>query len=321
MDEKIAVLRDVAKYYYVENMTQAQIAQRMGLSRPKISRLLADARDKGIVKVFIPDMEENMTHLENQFLTLFKLQKVKVVPVPPTDQSLAFLVTCKEAAKYLANILDADDKIGVGWGGTLFEISKNMQHLSLPSTSIVQLFGNLDTGEADDYANDIVSQFASKLDSKSSHIIPCPVIVGNQIIVDILMHDDKVCQSINLAKSCNKMIVNIGLPTKDNCLYKGKYIKDDDLKHLTSLNAVGCIGCRFYDEDGNICDDQLNNRTIGVSLDDIKDTEKVITCVVGTHKARALLSAIKAGFLDIVIVDSVTAEKILEIVENEAEMK
>ena len=313
MDEKTAILREVAKYYYIENLTQAQIAQRLGLSRPKVSRLLSGAREQGIVKVFIPEMEENMANLEEQFLSTYKLQKVKIVPAPPTDRLLAFQITCREAAKYIGDLLEEDDRIGVGWGETLFQISKNMQHLSINTSMIVQLFGNLDTGEADDYANDIVSQFALKLAANSSHIIPCPVIVGNQIIRDIMMHDEKICQSINLAKNCNKMIINIGLPTKDNCLYKGSYINDKDLERLKSLNAVGCIGCRFYDKDGNICDNELDERTIGVTAEDINNAETVITCAVGTHKAQALLAAIKAGFLDIAIMDSNIAQEIIRL--------
>ena len=321
MDEKESMLRDVSKYYYVENLTQAQIAHRLGISRPKVSRLLADAREKGIVKVFITDLEENMGHLEDKFLSLFNIRKVKIVPVPQTDLSLAFQITCKEAAKYIADLIEDDDRIGVGWGGTLFEISKNLQHLSLKNSMVLQLFGNLDTGEADDYANDIVSQFALKLDSKSSHIIPCPVIVGNQIILDILMHDEKVSQSIKLAKSCNKMIINIGLPNEDNCLYKGGYIDDEDLARLNSQNAAGCLGCRFYDDNGDICDELLNNRTIGVSLDDIKNAESVIACAVGIHKSRALLAALKAEFLDVIIVDSNTAAQVIEMAENEKFVK
>ena len=317
MDEKLSVLKDVAKYYYIENLTQAQIATRMGLSRPKISRLLSLAREKGIVKVFISELEENMESVEEELRTTFNLDKVKVVPVPPSDQSLAFQVTCKEAAKYIADLLEDGDRIGVGWGGTLFEISKNLQHLSRKNSIIVQLFGNLDTGEADDYANDILSQFATKLDVKSSHIIPCPVIVDNQIIYDILMHDDKIKSSMNLAKSCNKMLINIGLPTADNCLYKGKYINEKDLQNLKDHSAAGCIGCRFFDDEGKIVDQQLDSRTIGISIEDIHKADSVITCVVGAHKAKALLAALKAGYLDIIIVDSNAALEVLRLLHQQ----
>jgi deoxyribonucleoside regulator len=313
MDEKLSVLKDVAKYYYIENLTQEQIAHRMGLSRPKISRLLSLAREKGVVKVFISDFEENMEDIEEQLKTIFNLKRIKVVPVPPNDNALAFQVTCKEAAKYIAELLEDGDRIGVGWGGTLYEISKNLQHLSRKNSIIVQLFGNLDTGEADDYANDILSQFALKLDVKSSHIIPCPVIVDNQIIYDILMHDDKIKSSMNLAKSCNKMLINIGLPTEDNCLYKGGYIGDNDLQFLRDHSAAGCIGCRFYDEQGHIIDPQLDSRTIGIGIEDILMAEMVITCVVGTHKGKALLAALRAGYLDVAIIDSNAALEVLRL--------
>jgi len=316
MEDKLSLLRDAAKLYYLENLTQAEIATRLNLSRPTVSRLLANARAQGVVKVFISDLEESTDHLEDLFMSLFDLRQVKVVPVPPNDPALAFQYTCRAASRYIEDLLRDGDRIGVGWGGTLYEISKQLQHRSYKQSTVVQLFGNLDTREADDYANDIVSQFTARLEAKSSHIIPCPVIVGNQIISDILMHDEKINQSIKLAKNCNTMLVNIGLPNRENCLYKGGYINDADLQNLATLKAVGCVGCRFYDDAGNICDEQLDNRTIGVSFEDIRQADTVITCVVGSEKAQALLAAVRAGLLDVVIIDSIAAAEVIRLAQQ-----
>lgn len=307
------LLRDVAVLYYEDNMTQAEIAKRFNFSRPKVSRILSEAREKGVVKIFISNQKVDTSYLEERLKELYSLKAVKVVSVPPGDEELALQITAIEAAKFIHGFLEPNDCIGVSWGVTLNEISKNLPSIPLSNVKIVQLSGNLDNADTLNYANDIVNRFASKLDAKAVYTIPCPIIVGNSIILDILLHDEKICNIMNLASSCNKMIVNLGVPLERNCLYRCGYLNDNDLKGLREKNVVGSICCRFYDEKGNICDEQLDGRTMGISLEAMKKADCVISCVVGKHKAEALLGALSAGFLNVLIVDSITALQVLDL--------
>ena len=307
------LLRDVAILYYEDNMTQAEIAKRFNLSRPKVSRLLSEAREKGIVKIFISNQAVDMSYIEERLTELYHLKAVKVVSVPPGDEELALQITAQEAAKFIHGFLEPNDCIGVSRGVTLNEIAKNLPSIPLSNVKVVQLSGNLDNADTLNYANDIVNGFASKLDAEAVYTIPCPIIVGNSIILDILLHDEKINKTMELASNCNKMIVNLGVPMERNCLYRSGYINDCDMERLRERNAVGSICCRFYDDKGNICDEQLDNRTMGVSLEAMKKAEYVISCIVGKHKAEALLGALRAGFLNVLIVDSVTATHVLEL--------
>lgn len=311
MDDNTKLLRDIADLYYNQDMKQVDIGKRYGISRAKISRMLAEARDTGIVKIFIQDFKEDMSAVEDKLISLFGLDGVKVVSVPSGERMLALQSASQEAAKFIANYIQDGDIVGVSWGVTLHEISKNLPLLNLSNTRIVQLSGNLDNADISNYATQIAYNFATRLSSKSVSTLPCPVILDNPLILDILLHDENISKIIKLGKECNKMIVNVGLPVESNCLISSGYVKTDDLEKLKSQEVIGSITSHFYNETGELADEELDNRTIGVGLETIKACECVISCVIGGGKEKALYTALKAGLLDVLVVDYDTANELV----------
>ena len=140
--------------------------------------------------------------------------------------------------------------------------------------------------------------------------------VSSNHIANALTNDPKINNVLSLGKECNKLFVNIALPDRKSCLYQAGYIDDSDLGRLHSHQAVGSICCRFFNQNGDICDEELNNRTLGISIDEIKKSECVMACITGRDKAEAVYYALKANFIDVLVIDSVTAEAILAIDEK-----
>lgn len=312
MDDNAKLLRDVADLYYNQDLKQADIGKRYGISRAKISRMLAEARDTGIVKIFIQEAKDDMVAVENRLANLFELQGVKVVSVPSGERMLALQSASQEAAKYIANYIQDGDKVGVSWGVTLHEISKNLPLLNLSNTKIVQLSGNLDNADSSNYATQIAYNFATRLSSESVSTLPCPVILDNPLILDILLHDENISKIIKLGKECNKMVVNIGLPVENNCLISSGYVKPEILENLQEHGVVGSITSHFYNQEGQLVDLELDKRTVGVGLETIRNCECVISCVIGGGKETALYAALKAGLLDILVVDYDTANELVK---------
>ncbi len=269
-------LHDIAEMYYLQDMTQAAIANKYGLSRPTVSRMLSDARDRGIVKIIIANPSLDMGSVEKKFMERFSLNAVKVIPIPSNDHDLALKVTGREAAHLFAGFLEKDDRIGIDWGHTINEIGRNMPSLSLTNSMIMQLCGNLDNADAFTYATEIIGNISFRLTAKSAFTLPYPVIVDNSIIFEILMHDEKVRANMDLIESCNKLIVNLGVPNETNCLYKSGYLKPADLAMLQTRGAVGSICCHYFNNNGEICDQQLDKRTVSISYESIKKAELVI---------------------------------------------
>lgn len=305
-------LRTIAKLYYKQDFTQSEIAERCGLSRPKVSRMLTEAREKGIVKIFIADELDTMEEMEEQILQKFHLKAVKIIPTPIDDHFLSQQIIAQEAAKFMANLLEPNDIIGVSWGYTIYTIAKAFPALSLPGLELMQLSGNLDSVNKASRADEIINILCQKFNAKTAYTFPCPAMVDNPIILDTMLHDKKIKLLLEKAACCNKAIVNLAAMDENDCLYKGGYIDEAGMQLLRSKKAAGRICCRYINEDGNVCDEAMDRRTMGVSLADLKKKRFVMTCVSSEKKLPVLRAALKGEYIHALAINSTCGEKLLK---------
>lgn len=306
-------LLNIARLYYEDNLTQAEIARYIGVSRPTISRMLSEAKENGLVKIFIDDVTVNTDDIERSLMESFSLQAVRVISVSPGDEKLILQATARESALFAARFLSPNDCIGMAWGNTLNELAKNLPYLSFPEARVVQLMGNIDSATVHSYAMEIIKTTSTRLGTAYAFMLPCPIMVDHAIISDILLHDAKISQVLQLARSCNKMFINLALPDEYSCLSQAGYLKEDDIKSLQEVHSVGSIGCRFIDASGEMCHPSLDARTVGVSLEDIRQAECVLACVADSRKAAVLHAALIGGYIDVLMVDSITAKLVMDI--------
>ncbi len=317
MDTNRRLLQAIAKLYYEEGKTQSEIAEQFEISRPKVSRKLAEARECGIVKIFIDDALDEISEMEQKFLSAFQLKGVRIASVPEDDDELRVQLTARLGAEFFPRFLNSGDKIGVNWGWTLYELSREFPQLKLNDTSIFQLSGAVDNANCRSFAHEIISNFSGKLNAKDAFCLPCPAMVESPIIADILMHDAKLKNLLDQAEECNKLMVNIAMPDESSCLYQAGYLKDEQLELIKNKHVVGSICSRFYDKNGYIVDEDIDSRTIGISLESIKNAECVMACIVGSRKAEAVYYALKAGWIDVLVIDSLMAKRITEMLDFE----
>ncbi len=306
-------LAEIAHEYYSNGLTQAAIAEKFGISRPLVSRKLTEARDKGIVKIFIDDYEQEISAMEQQFLSIFNLKGIRIASVPTDDVALSVQITAQLGARYLSEFINDGDRLGLGWGWTLYEMSKAFKQQEFSVEMVCQLTGSVDNAHTRGYSNEIVGNFAKKLNAASAYTLPCPVMVDNVIISDTLRHDAKIRELLNRGSTCNKFLINIALPDKESCLYQAGYLDDTDLETLTNSGSVGSVNCRFFNEQGEVSDQDIDNRTMGISIEQIKNADCVLACITGKQKAEAVYIALKHGLINVLVIDSQTAEAILDL--------
>ena len=317
MEQKRKLLVDIAKLYYEQGLTQAEIAQRYDISRTIVSRKLAEAREAGVVKIFIDSEEDTVHDLERRMLATFSLSGLKIASVPDDNSGLSVKITAKAGAEYLSGFLKEGDRLGVSWGWTLYEFSTALAEQEVSLDMVCQITGSVDNAMVRGYANEIVGNLSRKWNAKEAYAFPCPVIVDSPIISDTLRHDFKIRRVLESGARCNKLLINIALPDAGSCLYQAGYITDADLVRLKENRAVGSICCRFFDESGRPCDETLDGRTLGISIEDIRRADCVMACITGRQKARAIYSALRNELIDILVIDSLTAEEIMRIAEAE----
>lgn len=309
-------LNEIAKMYYEQGLTQDQIAKRCGISRPMISRKLRQARENGIVRIFIAPDDNGVPLLEEKLQSFFSAKLIRVAQVAPGDEELAVELTARLGAEVFASFVEQDDRIGVAWGWTLKQLCHYFPPCGIQTELVVQCTGNLDDLKSNSSPDGMIHTLAGKLGAARARALSVPALVDSPVVAHAMQQEKRLQQGLLDIGNCNVFFVSVGLPDESTCLYTQEYLTDDDLVRLKEMGAVGSICCRFYNKDGEICDPETDARTLGVSLAQLRNAQKVMCCVSGEQKAYAVYCALRAKLFDVIVMDSLLAEQVLRYAED-----
>lgn len=306
-DESEALASEVCWHYYVNEMTQADVAKALGITRLRVNQAIQRAKTLGMVKV----------QIESPFLARIELQEglkkrlgvEKALVVPANRDAYDYHIPVGAAlASYLTEGLNSNawKLIGVSWGMTLQSAIRKLPQQSRPDVEVVSMNGGTTTGASfNTFA--IASGFAERFGAKYS-ILAAPIYVSKNVDRDVFLAPEifgdhfRKCQKLDVAVlvagdlSERSYLISTGLP------------KDVSAEELAALGAVGDMLGRFLDAEGNDVAHSLNGRTIGIDLDALKAISVKILAAAGPHKVPIIRAAIKRGLVTTLITDDVTAE-------------
>jgi DNA-binding transcriptional regulator LsrR (DeoR family) len=313
LDENTRILIKVSQLYYRENLTQQMIAENLRLSRPKVSRLLQQAKDQHIVQIIIVEPPENFTELENKLEKKYGLKEVNIVCVKNTgSRDLTLHELGVAAAQYLNRIVQDDDLIGFTWGGSLAALADSIIPENKNNIRVIQMVGGLGEPNTDINAIDIAKRIAVAMNAKLT-LLPAPGIVATKEVREILLAEKSVQQAMELAPKAEIVFVGIGVPGPDSLIIQGNIMSWNEMQHLINLGAVGDIGLNYFDINGNPIISEEGNRVIGAGLPTFKKIPHMIGLAGGNGKVNAILGAIRGGYINTLITDQNTARALLEI--------
>lgn len=310
VQEKWNVLAMVANLYYNSEMTQSQIAERLYTSRSKISRMLKEARELGIVEIYIREPWERDLGYEQQLKEHFRLKNVRVIKQKDTDQENGRNLVCEAAAYYLDSIIEENMVVGISWGNTLYHVVKYIaanNHKNIPIT-VVPIMGaaNINSPEKDglDLSKDLASAYGGKC-----QYIYAPLFVKNKEVKESLIQDDNIKSALNLAKNADVVLTSVG-----SVVHKSwsNYLSEKVLGAMEEKGVVGHIGGHFFDIWGREPDTILVDRMIGVGVDNLKRCRETICIAFGEKKAEAVLGAVRGEYVKTLIVDDKCAENVIK---------
>ncbi|WP_019241700.1 MULTISPECIES: sugar-binding transcriptional regulator [Bacillus] len=307
--EKFKKVIEAAKLYYLMDCSQQEIANRLSISRPTVSRLLQQAKEEGIVEIRINDPSEDCKQYEKELEKKFGLKKAVVAYAPVYEENDIKTIIGKKAAAYLSKMVKDGDVIGTVWGTTIYQVSTYLEHKALKDVSIVQLKGGISHSEKKTFASETLHLFEKAFNAKSFQL-PIPAIVDHVVVKQAIEADRHIGKLLNMGKQANIAIFTVGVPRTDSLLFQLGYLTEEEEKTI-SKHAVGDISSRFFDKDGNICEPLLNARTIGIELEELKKKEQSILVAGGMKKVDGILGALKAKYANILITDSCTAKILL----------
>lgn len=305
----ISLLVEAARLYYEHNFSQQQIAQKMGISRPSVSRILDKAREQGIVHIEIKDPTDEGIRIENDLKIKYDLKKIVVVPedrnVNVTKERLG------QAAYRMLNEIITDNLIlGISWGTTMQEVARQSARKKMNNLTVVQLNGGVSKAALDTHASEIAQVLGEKFQA-TPYLLPLPAIVDTPRVKKAILSDKNIARTLDLGKRAEIAMYTIGLFSEDSVLVKADYFEKREINSLLKSGAVGDICSRIIDHDGKICSQSLNARTIGIERKDIVKKSYSIAVAGGKEKLPAIRAALHGKWFNCLITDSWISNELL----------
>jgi DNA-binding transcriptional regulator LsrR (DeoR family) len=310
--EQHRLLYRIAQAYYVDGLTQKQIANRFGLSRPKVSRLLQRGRDNGIINITLLPPPNGMASLEHKLERRFGLQEAVVVPVSDaTHHPTVVKELGPAAAECLIRSISGDEVIATAWGTSILAMANALPYKSWPGVTVVQGLGGLGPADTVEHSAELTQHLARKLGAKL-RLMPAPGIVASREMAEALKSDAQISAALRLAAEAEIAIVGLGVPIPDSIVLRtATIITPADLERLQELGAVGDIALRYMDKDGNPLGLEVDERIIGLTIEEIRKIPRVIGIAGGEAKYEMIRAALRGRILDVLVTDLSTAEKLL----------
>lgn len=298
--------------YYEQKYNQQEIANRLHLSRPKVSRLLKQAREVGIVQISVVAPNNSFVELENALEDIYHLKEALIVD---SEEEISDKIIKKQigsaAADYLHRTISEGETIGVTWGTTLQAMVDAMPSKQVDNTHVVQALGGVGPPEAKAHATDISRRLSQLLKSKLT-LLPAPGIVDSKEAKQVLLSDRKVKGALDLFSTIDTLYVGIGALKTNPVLDRDhKELPPELYEKITHSNAVGDIALRFFDEDGEEIDSPLKDLVIGISIEELKQIETVVGIAGGSQKVDVIHGALKNKLIDVLITDQQTARELV----------
>lgn len=308
--EKLKKVIEAARQYYLLDYNQSDIAKSLGVSRPTVSRFLQLAKDEGIVQIKIIDPTEDVENLSSRLEQRFNLKKAIVVSVPQYESNIIKNYLGEKAATYLYDIVKDGDTIGLTWGTTLYHVAIELKQKFTKDVKVVQLKGGVSHSETNTYASEILYLFGKAFNTTPHHL-PLPAIVDHVVVKQAMEADRHIKKILEMGREANIATFTVGSVKSESLLFQLGYFTDEDLKMLYS-KAVGDICARFFDDNGRVCSDSLDERTLGLNLEDLKTKEHSILVAGGAHKIEGIYGALKGQYANVLITDQYTAGFLLD---------
>ncbi|MCS7464378.1 sugar-binding transcriptional regulator [Paenibacillus doosanensis] len=304
-EEKQFIIK-ICKLYYFESWTQEKIAVKYGISRPAVSKLLQKARDEGIVEIVIHDERPEAGELEKELEAAFALKQAVVVPTRDLNEDLIYSTVGKAAAQFVLRTMKQAERIGVSWGTTLHCAVKEFPFEKKDHVKIIPLVGGMGNDKTEIHSNQIAYELSKKLGAKCESLY-APAVVETEELKNQLVQLPHIASVLEEGKQIDLALVGIGNPFALSTMEQIGYLTADVLQELKAMDAVADINSRFIDKNGALCRHPINNKVIGMELEQLRSVKTVIGIAVGSHKIDSILAALKGNYLHVLITDEETA--------------
>jgi len=297
----------VAWFYYKNNLTQAEIAKQLSVSRATVARMIERAKDLGIVRIEINANDLATLELSLALRDRYGLSEAVVVPHSGASDSPEEIneQLGQAGAQYLRRHLRPGTTIGIGWGDTVLRALFALSRDSLKGVTIATIAGGIDA-----YTRRV---FGSSNNDLGTHIrfVPAPLLASSPKIAAALREETAVTSVLKLAASAEATLIGIGSVLSSATILQHGVVNEAQLAEYRKRGAVGDILAEWYDRDGKVVDADFHRLRIGIPIHDLQAMSNVIAVAGGIDKLDAIAGALAGKYLDVLVTTEDVAEALI----------
>lgn len=295
--------------HYAGGFTQSEVARKLGLSSLKAHRLITRANKDGLIKVYIDGDVSECVALEAQIAERHGLDYCEVVPEFDAED-LPLRALGIAGAQFLRREIERGEErlIGVGHGRTLAACVDNLPRTPSPNTDFVSLLGGF-SRKFSANPHDVIHRLAERTGAQA-FVMPVPFFANTPEDREILLGQRGISDVQELARSSTLKIAGIGSTELGASLVETGMVEPAEIDEVQKAGGVGEIFSHFFDEDGELLETALSDRTMALKPEDFKGT-RIVAVAGGTMKTRAIRSILKSRYLSGLITDERTARALV----------
>jgi DNA-binding transcriptional regulator LsrR (DeoR family) len=302
----------ICQMYYEENLSQKTISQMLFVSRPQISRMLAYARDAGIVTIRVNNPYAEEDQLERALVKIYKLRTVQVVNTFSKEEYEAREIIGQNAGNRVASYLSCHKTIGIMSGKSVFHVINSALVAHDHHLVFVSLVGGMGSAGAEWHANYMAQSLAEKTGGKA-YLLHAPLVMRNENAKKNLEHEEGIRHILDLAGNCEVIFAGIGQIDEGATLIESGILNQDDLAFLKQTGATAAVGAIFLNKKGQVLDNEFTRRFIGIGVKQLQACPNVVAIAFGMEKICAIDAVLRSSLIHELITNMDTARALLDI--------
>jgi deoxyribonucleoside regulator len=312
-DNRDELLANVATLYYYHDLSQQEIADQVAVSRSNVSRLLKEARDRGIVEIYIRHPLQRDAALEARLVEQFGLREAGICRTVAGSEQATLSRLANLAVRLLETHLENAKVLAISWGTTIHAIAHSFMPRRHYDIEVVQMMGGVSPTDPAIDGPALAERLSRSLNGRYRYL-HAPLIVDSAETAQALFAQRNIAETLKIAAQADVALVGIGaLVPGTSSLLRAGYLSKTEFEQITAAGAVGDICAHHFDLQGRLCAHKYDERLIAVKLEEIAAIPLVIGAAFGLLKVQAILGALRGGYLDVLVTDSLTAEAVLNL--------
>lgn len=309
--DNIDMCVEVARLFYEAELSQTQIAEQMGLSRPTVAGILKRARELGVVQIIIRDPRDTAEQVERALEAAFPGVSILVAAGRFQAEETSRQMVAARAARYVRTLLTDDMTVGLGWGTMIHQLVETLDDSSNARVRVLPMLGGSGQIEPHYQANELVRRFAEAFHGQPV-FLHVPVLVDSPQVRDFLLSESSVRAVWENLGRLDVAVTGVGTISTSAIDVLGVDRAWAELfPELERGRIAGQLCLRCFDVDGQDAEHSLDARLMAIPMSDFRRARYRVGIAAGRAKVRALHAALCGHLVNVLITDEDTALQLL----------